>query len=171
MSGGRVARWGARPLVLAALLGAAQGCHAPTQPPVTGSHRDMDQSQLLSAVANDRIQFATMRPPGSRFAHLERRVKVVQPPEVVQLATTGDVRVLDELVKLLRMRERAWAAEVVLAAMTDREADLVGFYTGRPDAWIDGQGATAAERWQAWLAEHRERLAWDAAEKVFRVQP
>jgi hypothetical protein len=39
--------------------------------------------------------------------------------------------------------------------VTGVEADRVADYTGKPDAWIDGLGATAPARWKAWLDQHR----------------
>lgn len=127
----------------------------------------MKISDRLASVHNDRIQLASMRPPGSRFAALERRVQVVAPPEAVQLAESGDVSLLDDLLPLLAVRDRAWAAEVMLSAMTGVEGDLVADYTGKPDAWLDGLGATAPARWKAWLDQHRAHLIWDAPSRSF----
>jgi hypothetical protein len=130
----------------------------------------MKTTDRLASVHNDRIQFASMRPPGSRFAAIERRVQVVAPPEAVRLAETGDVALLDELLPLLAIRDRAFAAEVMLSAMTGVEADLVADYTGKPDAWLDGLGATARERWTAWLDQHRAQLVWDAPNRSFALR-
>lgn len=127
----------------------------------------MKTNDRLAPVQNDRIQLASMRPPGSRFAVLERRVQVVAPPEAVQLAESGDLALLDDLLLLLSVRDRAWAAEVMLSAMTGVEGDLVADYTGKPDAWIDGLGATAPVRWKAWLDQHRGQLVWDATSRNF----
>src|SRR5437773_9941083 len=95
----------------------------------------MELKDMLSAVRNDRIQFATMRPPGSQLATLERRVVVTAPPELVELSRTGDVEVLDKLVEMLKEPDRAWAAEVLLAAMTRKEEKLVDSFGGGPDKW------------------------------------
>jgi hypothetical protein len=122
---------------------------------------------LLAAVQSDRIRFATMRPPGSRYATLDRRVVVVEPPELVELSRTGDPRVLDELVDLLADRDRAWAAEVLLATMTRREEKLVESFATAPDEWWQAFGATARERWRAWLREAAGRLAWNPDQGYF----
>lgn len=127
----------------------------------------MTHSDRLAPVQNDRIQFASMRPPGSRSAALERSVQVVGPPDAVRLAESGDRALLDELVPLLSVRDRAWAAEVMLAALTGVEADLVASYTGKPETWIDGLGATAPARWKTWLDQHRAQLVWDASSRSF----
>ncbi|HMG53642.1 MAG TPA: hypothetical protein VK601_09170, partial [Kofleriaceae bacterium] len=73
----------------------------------------MKTTDRLASVRNASIQFASMRPPGSRSASIERRVQVVAPPEAVQLAEAGDPALLDELVPLLAIRDRAFAAEVL----------------------------------------------------------
>ena len=130
----------------------------------------MHVDQRMTPVRNAHVQFASFRPPGSRFASLGRRVKVVAPPELVQLAETDDVAILDQLVELLTDRDRAWAAEVVLAAMTGQEADLVANYADPPDRWLDTVGATAADRWRSWLAAHRAQLSWDAETRSFVVK-
>ena len=149
----------------AALVLAGPACTPGPVAPPKGA--DMKTTDRLASVRNASIQFASMRPPGSRSASIERRVQVVAPPEAVQLAEAGDAALLDELVPLLAIRDRAFAAEVLLSALTGVEADLVANYTGAPDAWIDGVGATARERWTAWLDQHRAKLAWDAPSRSF----
>jgi hypothetical protein len=123
--------------------------------------------QLLAAVRSTDVEFATFRPEGSDFAILDRRVAVVAPPELAQLAAGGDRTALDRLVGLLRDPARAWAAQVVLAAMTRREEKEVEAFSGRPDEWWEAMGATAYERWAAWLAEHGDRLRWDPEARAF----
>jgi hypothetical protein len=159
----------ARTTIVALVMAGAACQPTPIAPPNgTGPKgAEMTRSDRLAPVQNDRIQFASMRPPGSRFAALERRIQVVGPPEAAQLTETGDPALLDELVPLLSVRDRAWAAEVMLAALTGLEADLVADYTGKPDAWIDGLGATAPARWKTWLDQHRAQLVWDAPSRSF----
>ena len=127
----------------------------------------MEPNHMLSAVQNDRIEFATMRPPGSTFATLERRVVVTAPPELIDLSRTGDVRVLGELVDLLKDPDRAWAAEVLLAAMTRHEEKLVDTFAATPDKWWDAVGETAHKRWSSWLKENKRNLTWDPENNVF----
>jgi len=132
-----------------------------------GKHKPMKLDEMLKSVRNDRIQFATQRPPGSPFAVLDRRVKVIGPPELVDLAASGDVRALRELVGLLQDPVRAWAAEVLLAAMTRREEKLVDTYATNPEKWWTDTGQTAYQRWSAWLATVAPKLVWDENEKTF----
>jgi hypothetical protein len=128
----------------------------------------MTWQKLLPSVRNDLVQFGTMRPPGSPFVTLERRVFVIAPPELAELAATGDPAVLDALVPLLQDPRRAWAAEVLLAAMTRNEEKIVDAWSARPDEWWDALGQGAQARWQAWLNERRGKLVWDEAERYFR---
>jgi len=122
---------------------------------------------LLDAVDTRDVEFATMRPQGSEFATLDRRVVVVSPPELAKLAKVGDANVLDTLIDLLRDPARAWASEVALAAMTRREEKEVEAFAARPDEWWDTLGEGAHERWQEWLDETRERLLWDESIGAF----
>lgn len=127
----------------------------------------MKHENNLDAVQNDRIEFVTMRPPGSPFASLERRVVVTGPPELVAVAESGDVALLDELVERLNDPQRAWAAAVLLAAMTGREAKLVDAFAATPDEWWGAVGETAYARWAGWLAGARDHLVWDAETGMF----
>ena len=127
----------------------------------------MEWTDLLDGVRNDRIGFVTTRPPGSPFAILDRRVIVTSPEQAVQLSHTEDVRVLDELVQLLHDPDRAWAAAVVLAALTRREEKLVESFASDPGEWWRALGQEAQARWSAWLSEKRDALAWDPDEQAF----
>lgn len=127
----------------------------------------MELKGMLEAVRNDRIEFVTMRPPGSEFVTLERRVVVTGPQELVNLSGMGDLYVLDELIKLLKEPDRAWAAVVLLAAMTRREEKMVDSFATIPDEWWDSVGKTAHERWNKWMKEKNEKLVWDSENKVF----
>lgn len=127
----------------------------------------MDSRDLLNAVRNNRIEFATARPPGSRFVTLERRVFITGPQELVELSRTGDPRLLDQLVELLKQPDRAWAAAVLLAAMTRREEKMIDTFAAKPEQWWSSVGQTAYERWSDWLRQARPRLVWDPEEKVF----
>ena len=122
---------------------------------------------LLDAVRNDSVQFATARRPDSPFAILDRKVMVTAPEELEQLAALGDPGVLEPLVDLLRDPARAYAAAVVLAAVTGRETKEVETYATRPEAWWDVLGHDAYARWRAWLDESRGGLHWDAGTGEF----
>jgi hypothetical protein len=113
----------------------------------------MELKELLSVVRNDQVQFATMRPPGSAFTTLERRVVVTGPPELVELAASHDPQAVTHLVELLPDRDRAWAAEVLLAAITGHESKIVDTFAATPDQWWDAVGKTAHERWVNWLSQ------------------
>jgi hypothetical protein len=130
----------------------------------------MEFRDSLSFVRNDLIQFVTMQPPGSQFTTLERRVVITGPPELVKLSGSGDRRVLEELVGLLKSRDRAWAAMVLLAALTGREEKVVDAFATNPGEWWESVGKTAHARWSEWLTESREKLAWDSENRTFVEQ-
>src|SRR3954467_9866739 len=93
----------ARTTIVALAMAGAACQPTPIAPPNgTGPKgAEMTRSDRLAPGQNHRIQFASMRPPGSRFAALERRIQVVGPPDAAQLTETGDPALLDELVPLL----------------------------------------------------------------------
>jgi hypothetical protein len=121
----------------------------------------------MQAIRNDRIQFVTMRPRRSTLPTLDRQVVLTGPPGAMALVERGDVAVLDKLVALLGDPERAWAAEVVLAALTQREADIVNSFQARPGEFFDGVGQGAKDRWQKWLDGARGKLQWDPEARQF----
>lgn len=122
---------------------------------------------MLAAVSNNCIEFVTTRPPSSQFAALDRHVVVTGPTELVKLSGMGDVQVLDDIVELLQYPDRAWAAIVLLAAMTRREGKIIDSFAATPDEWWNSLGKTAYERWKQWLEETREKLVWDSQNKIF----
>ncbi len=126
--------------------------------------------RVPAPIRNDRIQFAAMRPRDATLPTRDRIVVVTAPPEAVALARRGDIALLDQLVALLADPERAWAAEVMLAALTGNEADLANDFQGTPDSFLDALGKTAPARWQSWLPKVRDKLAWDASRTQFVVR-
>jgi hypothetical protein len=127
----------------------------------------MKQTGSLTSVRNDRIRFVTIRPPDSPLPTLGRRVVITGPPELVELSRTGDIRILNELVALLKDQDRAWAAMVLLAVLTRREEEIVNAFATSPDKWWESVGKTAYDRWSQWLSESRAKLTWDAENRVF----
>ena len=128
-------------------------------------------TEIAELLAASPVEFATMRPPGSPFAVLERRVVVTAPERLRELSRSGDVETLDGLVACLRDRETAWPAEVLLAAMTGVEAKEVETFGADPARWWATFGEGAHDRWARWLEENRERLRWDPAEGMFSLEP
>lgn len=127
----------------------------------------MDQKDLLIFVRNDCIRFVTTTRPDSPFATLDRRVVITAPPQLVELTEKGDVRVLDQLTALLTDPDRAWAAMVLLAALTGKEEDTVNAFASSPEKWWESVGKTAHNRWSEWLTRSRGKLTWDAEHRLF----
>jgi len=144
---------------LSLFLDGCQGC---------GKHdQTMGLTQMLDAVTDNKIEFVTTSIDRATLPTLGRRVVVTGPPEVVKLLSIGDVRVLEELVGLLRDPHRAWAAEVVLASLTHNEEDIVNAFAAHPDQWQDSAGKNAYGRWNEWLQSSRGKLVWDPEAHVF----
>jgi hypothetical protein len=76
--------------------------------------------------------------------------------------------VLDALVEMLGAADRSWAAEVALAAATQREEKLVDSYAATPEKWSESPaGQHASERWRSWLQTAKPKLKWDPEAKAF----
>src|SRR5262249_36561141 len=126
-----------------------------------------DVQKLIQAVHNDTIVIATARPPWAKTATLERRVLIGGPPEVVRLCESGDVRILEKLLPLLADPARAWAANAVLAKLTEMDEKTVDIYMRDPRGWWDAYGANARQRWRRYLDEWRGGLVWDRDRGAF----
>ncbi len=127
----------------------------------------MESRDSLNFVRDDQIQFVTTRSPGSQFTTLERRIVITGPPELVKLSGSGDKGVLEDLVGLLKYRDRAWAAMVLLAALTGREEKVVDMFAASPNNWRESLGKTAYDRWSVWLTESGDKLFWDSESRLF----
>lgn len=123
--------------------------------------------RTLEAIRSSDVQFATTPDRQWHRGSFARRIVVTAPPELVRLATSGDLDILDALVGLLDDPARAWAAEVALAAMTRHDEVVVAAYDKTPHEWLATLGPTAPAQWKEWLATHRDRLTWNAEQRVF----
>lgn len=127
----------------------------------------MELAQMLNAVSNDNIEFVTARREDAALPTAQRKVIVTAPPELVELSKAGDVNVLEKLIELLPDRNRAWAAEVLLAALTGNEANIVNAFAAEPNSWQESIGKNAYERWNRWLKARKRNLVWDARAGAF----
>jgi len=97
-------------------------------------------------------------------------VVVTAPAALAKMTETGSPAALPELIGLLKDPGRAWAAQVLLAALTGREEKFVDVYQGQPGQWYEVLGKTAYERWSKWFQEAKNRLEWSAADRMFIEQ-
>ena len=125
--------------------------------------------RMVSELDSDNIEFATVRPPGSPFVMLERWVVVTGPAELVLLSKIGDREILQALVELLPNRQQAWAAVVLLAAMTRGQGREVDNYATDPTGWWESFGDSAYDSWKGWLEDVWDRLEWDEGKGAFVV--
>jgi len=125
------------------------------------SARD-DMLALLRAAP---VDFATTS--GGTGTPAQRRVVVVGPEAVLDLIAAPTLDLLDALVAALGDATTAWPAEVLLAALTGREAEIVDAFARMPEAWLATQRAAALAAWSAWLARDRDRLEWSEREGRF----
>lgn len=127
----------------------------------------MEMTRLLNDVTDDKIEFVTTGIDRPATPTNGRRVVVTGPPEVTQLFSLGEERVLEGLINLLSAPARAWAAEVALASLTRHEEDIVNAFASQPEQWRNSVGKDAHRRWREWLESRRGRLIWDSSQHVF----
>lgn len=127
----------------------------------TKDRMPMSSTEGMENVRNETIKFATFQPPGATLPTMQRKILVVAPSEAVALARSGDVSVLDRLIPLLDEPDRAWAAAVMLSAMTWHDVETVKDFDGDPEGFLRAYGRGLRERWQKWLDGSRGTLEWD----------
>jgi len=115
----------------------------------------------LQMIRNDTIKFGNYRPPEATLPTRGRKIMILGPADAVRLAHSGDLHVVDSLVPLLADPDRAWAAEVMLSAMTGHDSDLVLDYESNAGDFLKDFGHGLEDAWKKWLAEFRDRLQWD----------
>jgi hypothetical protein len=98
-----------------------------------------------------------------------RQVVVAGPPAVMDLLAAPDVTLLAALVANLHEPATAWPAEVVLAALTGRDADIVDAFARSPNEWLATLRESAEQAWRAWLTAHRASLVWSPAKRRFTL--
>jgi hypothetical protein len=91
------------------------------------------------------------------------RIFILNSPKIYWLSNTNDPKVLDELVQLLDVPDRAWAANVTLAKMLGK-ASLGDFEirVDKAEQWWETGGKTgkAKQEWAAYLDKVRPTLKW-----------
>jgi hypothetical protein len=108
------------------------------------------------------------------------KIIIEKPSELVQLSNTNDFRILDELLKLLNYRDRAWAAHVLLSRMMGLTLivaesyvldNQVGLYTYdvksiSPEKWWETEGKTlhAKKAWITYIRKVKHATKWRTVE-------
>jgi hypothetical protein len=112
------------------------------------------------------------------------RIVIENPPELIQLSRTNDTRILDELLRLLNYRDRAWAANVLLGKMMglvpiDIEVDILhnkvdfskyDIKSVSPEKWWEAEGKTlhAKKAWITYLRKVRPTMKWNQHNGYYR---
>ncbi|MGB7414487.1 MAG: hypothetical protein WA902_09790, partial [Thermosynechococcaceae cyanobacterium] len=114
----------------------------------------------------------TLAPPGIVLTEEEDtffdfdydlRIFILDSPKIYWLSNTSDPKVLDALVQLLDVPDRAWAANVILAKMLGK-ANLGDFKIreDKAEQWweIEGKTGKAKQEWAAYLEKVKPTMKW-----------
>ncbi len=105
-------------------------------------------------------------PPGFSMSPsvYDFRIFIQNPAKLYYLSNTSDLKIFDELVKLLEEPDRAWAANVTIAKMLgltglDRHTLI---YETTPQKWWETEGKTgkAKKEWTVYLQKVKPTLKW-----------
>jgi hypothetical protein len=95
------------------------------------------------------------------FDH-ELRIFILNSPSIYWLSNTNDPEILDSLVQLLDVPDRAWAANVTLAKMLGSTGLSFEIREGKAEQWWETEGKTgkAKQEWAAYLEKVKPTLKW-----------
>ena len=108
-----------------------------------------NQKIPLDTLHNQTIQFATYMPSGSRFVSLGRKITILAPEEAVKIASGGS-QIIPALINLLHDEERDWAANVILASISEQDALRVSVYASNIEEWKETQKEADIRYWEKW---------------------
>jgi hypothetical protein len=114
-------------------------------------------------------------PPRPR---LRFKIIVEDSPELIQLSNTNDVRIFDELLRLLNYRDRAWTANILLGKMMGlppyeievavllNKFENYDFRSVSPQKWWETEGKTlrAKKAWITYIRKVKPTLKWHQVE-------
>jgi hypothetical protein len=108
------------------------------------------------------------------------KIIIEKSSELIQLSNTNDFRILDELLRLLNYRDRAWAAHVLLSRMMgltlieaesyvfNRQIDLYTYdvKSVSPEKWWETKGKTlhAKKAWITYIRKVKFATKWHTVE-------
>lgn len=112
-----------------------------------------------------RIPLGETKLPDYYNYYRENRVFILNSPKIYWLSNTNNPKILDELIKLLDVPGRAWAANVILAKMLGKAS--LGDFDIRVDKasqWWESKGKVgkAKQEWAAYLKQVKPTLRWSA---------
>ncbi|MGB7414277.1 MAG: hypothetical protein WA902_08720 [Thermosynechococcaceae cyanobacterium] len=95
---------------------------------------------------------------GRQLRSIATRVFIQGPVKAYKLSYVNDPRVLDELINLLTVEDRAWAAHIIIHKMLGVE-----LLDKSPEQWWLEEGQTGKEKeyWTQYLKEVRPSLVWN----------
>jgi hypothetical protein len=147
---------------------------------------------LLEAVRNDKLKFRQEKisvispgeysrpipiglPPLPQFRF---KTIIEDPSDLIQLSNTNDIRIFDELLRLLNYKDRAWAANIVLGKMMglnpyDIEVEVLhnkfedyDFKSVSSEKWWEVEGKTlrAKKAWITYIRKVKPTMKWHTVE-------
>jgi hypothetical protein len=90
------------------------------------------------------------------------RVFIQGPSKVYKLSNIDDLRIIDELLKLMDNPARAWAAHVVIAKMMGSSGLITSVGIISPQEWWETEGKTgkAKQAWIDYLEQVKPTMKW-----------
>jgi hypothetical protein len=117
-------------------------------------------AEVLDSLQNDRVRYATALPEGSPFVSAGREIKITAPTDLLQAFQPGIERMVPALIRLFDSPDQDWAANVLLYALTGRDAMLLGGFEANIGKWRDLQKESDRRYWTGWWEKNRGKLAW-----------
>jgi hypothetical protein len=146
----RKSRWAAGWLLVFS-VSSAQACHK-KEGEMTAAY--------VEKLRNDSIQWATERPPGSPFVSAGREIRILE-PFGLEAAAQSPNALVPALLACFDDADKDWAANLVLYALTGRDALPLSAGEGKIEDWRRGGKASDRRYWLAWWSANQGRLQWN----------
>jgi hypothetical protein len=151
-------------------------------------NQDCPWDLLLEAVQNDKLHFReeeiivrSYRPISIGLPPrplLDFKTIIENPPELIQLSNINDIRIFDELLRLLNYRKRAWTANILIGKMMvlhpyNVEVEVLhnkfenyDLKSVDPEKWWEVEGKTlrAKKAWITYIRKVKPTMKWHTVE-------
>ena len=112
----------------------------------------------IQELQNNSIRYATERPAGSPFVSLGREIRILAPAADLKALAKSQTGFVPALIGCFDTPDKDWAANVVLYALTERDAMLLTAFEDDIDKWRKTQKDKDRAYWVSWWSTNRGRV-------------
>jgi hypothetical protein len=115
----------------------------------------------IQKLHNYSIEYATERPLGSPFVSVGRAIRILKPADDLAPLAKLPHEFVPALIGSLGTADKDWAANLVLYALTGRDAMVLTGFENDIDGWRRTQKESDQHYWDSWWKDNRDHLLWN----------